>query len=73
MRSWISLAGKCIDKNQRVTGSILYATFLKWFIEGVFAADASGAAAFHESRTPEQNLLDEVQAKVRRRLLRALT
>ncbi|HNL15337.1 MAG TPA: transposase [Accumulibacter sp.] len=56
-----------------MTGSILYATFLKWFIEGVFAADASGAAAFHESRTPEQNLLDEVQAKVRRRLLRALT
>ena len=39
----------------------------------IFAADASGAAAFHESRTPEQNLLDEVQAKVRRRLLRALT
>jgi hypothetical protein len=42
-------------------------------IEGVFEADASGAAAFHESRAPDHKLLDEVQAKVRRRLLRALT
>ncbi len=42
-------------------------------IEGVFEADASGTAAFHESRAPKQKLLDEVQAKVRRRLLRALT
>ncbi|NMQ06545.1 hypothetical protein E4Q08_15450 [Candidatus Accumulibacter phosphatis] len=42
-------------------------------IEGVFEADASGAATFHESRAPDQKLLDEVQAKVRRRLLRALT
>jgi hypothetical protein len=42
-------------------------------IEGVFEADASGTATFHESRAPDQKLLDEVQAKVRRRLLRALT
>ena len=42
-------------------------------IEGVFAADASGAATFRDSRVPDQALLDEVQAKVRRRLLRALT
>jgi len=42
-------------------------------IEGVFAADASGGATFHESRAPDQKWLDEVQAKVRRRLLRALT
>ncbi len=41
-------------------------------IEGVFEADASGAATFHESGAPDQKLLDEVQAKVRRRLLRAL-
>jgi hypothetical protein len=42
-------------------------------IEGVFEADASGAATFHESSAPDQKLLNEVQAKVRRRLLRALT
>ncbi|MBN8520242.1 MAG: transposase, partial [Candidatus Accumulibacter sp.] len=42
-------------------------------IEGVFEADASGVATFHESRAPDQKWLDEVQAKVRRRLLRALT
>ena len=42
-------------------------------IEGVFEADASGAASFHESRAPEQTLLDEVQTRIRRRLLRALT
>ena len=42
-------------------------------IEDVFAADTSGTATFHESRAPDQKLLDEVQAKVRRRLLRALT
>ena len=42
-------------------------------IEGVFEADTSGTATFHESRAPDQQLLDEVQAKVRRRLLRALT
>ncbi|MEF8768086.1 MAG: transposase [Candidatus Accumulibacter phosphatis] len=41
-------------------------------IEGVFEADASGAATFHESRAPDQKWLNEVQAKVRRRLLRAL-
>ena len=29
-------------------------------IEGVFAADASGRATFHESRAPDQKLLDEV-------------
>ncbi|MBK8387361.1 MAG: transposase [Candidatus Accumulibacter sp.] len=42
-------------------------------IEGVFAADASGRATFHESRALDQKGLDEVHAKVRRRLLRALT
>ncbi len=42
-------------------------------IEGVFEADASGAATFHESSAPDQKWLNEVQAKVRRRLLRALT
>ena len=42
-------------------------------IEGVFTADASGAATFHESGAPDQQLLDEVHAKVRHRLLRALT
>ncbi len=42
-------------------------------IEGVFEANASGAATFHESGVPDQKLLNEVQAKVRRRLLRALT
>ena len=42
-------------------------------IEGVFEADTSGTATFHESRAPDQKLLDEVQAKVRRCLLRALT
>ena len=42
-------------------------------IEGVFEADTSGTATFHESRAPDQKWLDEVQAKVRRRLLRALT
>jgi len=42
-------------------------------IEDVFAADTSGTATFHESRAPDQKLLDEVHAKVRRRLLRALT
>ncbi|MBK7676633.1 MAG: transposase [Candidatus Accumulibacter sp.] len=42
-------------------------------IEGVFEADTSGAATFHESRGSDQKLLDEVHAKVRRRLLRALT
>ncbi len=42
-------------------------------IEGVFEADAAGAATFHAGRAAEQKLLDEVQAKVRRRLLRALT
>ena len=42
-------------------------------IEGVFEADPSGVATFHESRAPDQKWLDEVQAKVRRRLLRALT
>jgi len=42
-------------------------------IEGVFEADTSGAATFHESRAPDQKWLDEVQAKVRRRLLCALT
>ena len=41
--------------------------------EGVFEADTSGAATFHESRAPDQKRLDEVHAKVRRRLLRALT
>ena len=42
-------------------------------IEGVFEADASGAATFHASDASDQKLLNEVQAKVRRRLLRALT
>ena len=42
-------------------------------IEGVFEADASGVATFHESCALEQKWLDQVQAKVRRRLLRALT
>ena len=42
-------------------------------IEGVFEANASGAASFHESCALEQKLLDEMQARVRRRLLRALT
>jgi hypothetical protein len=42
-------------------------------IEGVFEADAAGAATFHAGRAAEQKLLDEVQAKVRRRLRRALT
>ncbi len=42
-------------------------------IEGVFEADTSGTATFHESRAPDQKWLDEVQAKVRRRLLHALT
>jgi hypothetical protein len=42
-------------------------------IEGVFEADASGTATFQESSAPDRKLLDEVQAKVRRRLLRALT
>ena len=42
-------------------------------IEGVFEAYTSGTATFHESRTPDQKWLDEVHAKVRRRLLRALT
>jgi hypothetical protein len=32
-------------------------------IEGVFEADASGSATFHESRAPDQKLLDEIQAK----------
>jgi len=45
-----------------------YAHFHGLVIEGVFTADASEAAGFHESRTPEQKLLDEVQAKLRRRL-----
>ena len=35
-------------------------------IEGVFAADPSGTATFRKSRAPDQKLLDEVQAKVRR-------
>jgi hypothetical protein len=47
--------------------------FHRLVIEGVFEADTSGAATFHASRAPDQKLLDEVQAKVRRRLLRALT
>ncbi len=42
-------------------------------IEGVFEADASETATFHESRALDQKLLDQVQATVRRRLLRALT
>ena len=42
-------------------------------IEGVFEADPSGVATFHENRVPDQKWLDEVHAKVRRRLLRALT
>jgi hypothetical protein len=42
-------------------------------IEGVFEADTLGTAMFHESRAPDQKLLDEVHAKVRRLLLRALT
>jgi len=43
-------------------------------IEGVFEADASGGVAtLHESRVPDQKWLDEVHAKVRRRLLHALT
>jgi hypothetical protein len=33
-------------------------------IEGVFEADTSGSATFHESRAPDQKLLDEVRAKV---------
>ena len=37
-------------------------------IEGVFAADTARAAAFHESPTAELKLLDEVQAKGRRRV-----
>ena len=41
-------------------------------IEGVFEADTPGAATFHENRAPDQKLLDEVHAKVRRGLLRAL-
>ncbi len=42
-------------------------------IEGVFEEDASGAATFHESRASEQKWLDEVQTRICRRLLRALT
>jgi hypothetical protein len=42
-------------------------------IKGVFEANASRAATFHESSAPDQRLLNEVQAKVRRRRLRALT
>jgi hypothetical protein len=42
-------------------------------IEGIFEAHTSATATFHESRAPDQKLLDEVHAKVRRRLLRALT
>ena len=42
-------------------------------IEGVFAADASGGATFHESRAPGQRLLGKVHAKARRRQLRGLT
>ncbi len=42
-------------------------------IEGVFAADPSGTATVHASRAPDQKWLDEVQTKVRHRLLRALT
>ncbi len=42
-------------------------------IEGDFEADASGVATFHESRVPDHKWLDEVHAKVRRRLLHALT
>ncbi len=41
--------------------------------EGVFAAGSSGGATFDESRAPDQKWLDEVHARVRRRLLRALT
>jgi len=32
-------------------------------IEGVFEADASGTATFHESRVPDKKFLDEIQAK----------
>lgn len=41
-------------------------------MEGVVAADTAGTAAFHESRASERKLLDGMQARVHRRLLRAL-
>ena len=50
-----------------------HAHFRCLVIEGVFEEDASGAATLHASRAAEQKWLDQVQAKVRRHLLRALT
>jgi hypothetical protein len=40
-------------------------------IEGVFEADGAGGARFHEARGVGAQALAEIQAKVRRRLLRA--
>jgi hypothetical protein len=40
-------------------------------IEGVFEADGAGGARFHEARDVGPETVAEIQAKVRRRLLRA--
>ena len=40
-------------------------------IEGVFEADGAGGARFHEARGIDPETIAEIQAKVRRRLLRA--
>lgn len=42
-------------------------------IEGVFAADTSGVATFHESRAADQKLRDEVQVKVCRAGITSVT
>jgi hypothetical protein len=42
-------------------------------VEGVFEADAAGGAQFHEARTLCPEALAEIQARVRTRLLRALS
>jgi hypothetical protein len=42
-------------------------------VEGVFDADAAGGAQFHEARALSAEALAEIQARVRTRLLRALS
>lgn len=56
-------------------GSLLnpHVLFHYFVLDGIFKTDAAGTATFHQSRAPDQTLLNEVQAKVRQRLLRALT
>jgi len=60
-------------RSQRPFGALLnpHVHFQRVVVEGVFEADGAGGARFHEARGVCPEIIAEIQAKVRRPLLRA--